>query len=148
MTLDIVAWVIVAFAVGGVIFRPFRWPEYIWAIAGAVLVTLIGVVPIGAALGAAARGTDVYLFLIGMMLLSEIAREEGLFDYLARHAVQWSRGSKTRLFLIVDAVGTIVTAFLSNDATAVVLTPAVAAATRTAKVRCTLVAGHVAYESA
>lgn len=134
MTLNIVAWVIVGLAVGGVIVRPFRWPEYIWAVAGAVLVTLIGVVPIGAAFGAAARGTDVYLFLIGMMLLSEIAREEGLFDYLARHAVQWSRGSKTRLFLIVYAVGTIVTAFLSNDATAVVLTPAVAAATRTAKV--------------
>ena len=31
-------------------------------------------------------------------------------------------------------VGTLVTIFLSNDATAVVLTPAVAAATRTAKV--------------
>jgi arsenical pump membrane protein len=134
MTLNIIAWVIVALAVAGVIVRPFRWPEYIWAIAGAVLVTLIGVVPFSGALAAAARGTDVYLFLIGMMLLSEIAREEGLFDYLARHAVQWSRGSKTRLFLIIYVVGTVVTAFLSNDATAVVLTPAVAAATRTAKV--------------
>src|SRR3569623_309532 len=134
MTLNIVAWVIVVIAGGGVIVRPVRWPEYIWAIAGALLVTLIGVVPFGAALGAAARGTDVYLFLIGMMLLSEIAREEGLSDYLARHAVQWSHGSKTRLFLIVYVVGTVVTAFLSNDATAVVLTPAVAAATRTAKV--------------
>src|SRR3569623_726716 len=134
MTLNIVAWVIVVIAGGGVIVRPFRWPEYIWAIAGALLVTLIGVMPFGAALGAAARGTDVYLFLIGMMLLSEIARQEGLFDYLARHAVQWSRGSRTRLFLIVYVVGTVVTAFLSYDATDVVLTPAVAAATRTAKV--------------
>src|SRR3569833_1154623 len=134
MTLNIIAWAIVALAVAGVSVRPFRWPEHIWAIAGAGLVTLIGVVPIGAALGAAARGTDVYLFLVGMMLLSEIAREEGLFDYLARHAVQWSRGSKTRLFLIIYVVGTVVTASLSNDATAVVLTPAVAAATRTAKV--------------
>ena len=134
MILNLVAWRVVTLAVAGVIVRPFRWPEYIWAIAGAVIVIVIGAVPFAAALGAIARGTDVYLFLVGMMLLSEVAREEGLFDYLARHAVQWSRGSKTRLFLIVYAVGTIVTAFLSNDATAVVLTPAVAAATRAAKV--------------
>ena len=134
MILNFVAWPVVTLAVAGVIIRPFRWPEYIWAIAGAFIVVAIGAVPFAAALGAVARGTDVYLFLVGMMLLSEVAREEGLFDYLARHAVQWSRGSKTRLFLIVYAVGTIVTAFLSNDATAVVLTPAVAAATRAAKV--------------
>jgi arsenical pump membrane protein len=38
------------------------------------------------------------------------------------------------LFLIVYVVGTIVTVLLSNDATAVVLTPAVYAATRAAKV--------------
>ena len=134
MTLSILAWVVVAVSVGGVIIRPFHWPEFVWAIAGAVIVTLIGAVPSSAAFAAAARGTDVYLFLIGMMLLSEVARAEGLFDYLARHAVQWSAGSRTRLFVIVYAVGTIVTVFLSNDATAVVLTPAVAAATRTAKV--------------
>jgi arsenical pump membrane protein len=134
MTPAVATWVIIALAVFGVIVRPFRWPEYVWAVAGAVLVVLTGAVPLDAAFGAAAKGTDVYLFLIGMMLLSEVAREAGLFDYLAAHAVRWSRGSQPRLFAIVYAVGTIVTVFLSNDATAVVLTPAVAAATRTAKV--------------
>jgi arsenical pump membrane protein len=42
--------------------------------------------------------------------------------------------SATRLFAIAYAVGTLVTGFPSNDATAVVLTPAVYAATRAAKV--------------
>jgi arsenical pump membrane protein len=134
MIFSIVTWLIAAIAVFGVITRPFRWPEYIWAIAGAVLVVAIGAVPIPAALGAIGKGTDVYLFLIGMMLLSEVAREEGLFDYLARLAVRFANGSRNRLFLIVYVVGTLVTVFLSNDATAVVLTPAVAAATRTARV--------------
>lgn len=134
MTLNVVAWLVLAAAIAGVILRPFRWPEWVWAVAGALIVVVIGVVPFDAALGAAGRGVDVYLFLIGMMLLSEVAREEGLFDWLARHAVRWSRGSRARLFLIVYAVGTVVTVFLSNDATAVVLTPAVAAATRAAKV--------------
>ena len=78
MTPHIVTWVISALAVFGVIVRPFRWPEYVWAIAGALLLVLIGAVPFTAALGAAAKGADVYLFLIGMMLLSEVAREAGL----------------------------------------------------------------------
>lgn len=134
MTLSLIAWLVTALAIAGVIVRPFGWPEYIWAIAGAVLVIVLSAVPPDAALGAVVKGTDVYLFLIGMMLLSEVAREEGLFDYLATLAVRSSGGSKARLFAIVYAVGTIVTVFLSNDATAVVLTPAVAAATRTAKV--------------
>jgi arsenical pump membrane protein len=63
-----------------------------------------------------------------------VARKEGLFDWLAAQAVQLSNGSAKRLFLIVYVVSTIVTVFLSNDATAVVLTPAVYAATRAAKV--------------
>jgi arsenical pump membrane protein len=57
-----------------------------------------------------------------------------LFDWLAAQAVRHAKGSAQRLFLIVYVVGTIVTALLSNDATAVVLTPAVYAATRAAKV--------------
>ena len=132
---DTATWAIAALAIFGVIARPWRLPEFIWAVAGALVVVLIGAVPLGAAGAAIARGTDVYLFLIGMMLLSELARQEGLFDYLARHAVQWSRGSQPRLFAIVYGVGTLVTVFLSNDATAVVLTPAVAAAARAARVK-------------
>jgi arsenical pump membrane protein len=95
---------------------------------------LLNLLPWPDALAAAAKGTDVYFFLVGMMLLAGVARKEGLFDWLAAQAVQYSRGSAKRLFLIVYAVGTTVTVFLSNDATAVVLTPAVYAATRAAKV--------------
>jgi arsenical pump membrane protein len=101
--------------------------------AGAALLVLFGLMPLPAALAAMAKGDDVYLFLIGMMLLSETARREGLFDWIAGHAVQAAAGSTPRLYALVFAVGTIVTIFLSNDATAVVLTPAVYAAARRAK---------------
>ena len=70
-----------------------------------------------------------------MMLLAETARREGLFDWLAAVAAKCAAGSPQRVFLLVFGVGTIVTAFLSNDVTAVVLTPAVAAAVKTAKNR-------------
>jgi arsenical pump membrane protein len=87
------------------------------------------------ALAAVRRGTDVYLFLTGMMMLAELARREGFFDWVAVKAVEAAKGSPARLFAIVYAVGTMVTIFLSNDATAVVLTPAVLAALKKARAR-------------
>ena len=54
--------------------------------------------PAADALAGVPKGTDVYLFLIGMMLLAELAREEGLFDWLAAGAARLARGSATRLF--------------------------------------------------
>ena len=126
-------WAICAAATAGVIARPFRWPEAIWAVAGAILLLVCGLMPANAALGAAAKGMDVYLFLIGMMLLSETARQEGLFDWFAATAAIHAKGSTTRLFALVYIAGIVTTTFLSNDATAVVLTPAVYAAARKAK---------------
>ena len=114
--------------------RPLRIPEYVWALAGTVVLVAFGFLPWRNAVAAAAKGIDVYLFLIGMMLLAEVARQEGLFDWLAALAVRHARSSARRLFLIIYSVGTIVTVFLSNDATAVVLTPAVYSAATAARV--------------
>jgi Na+/H+ antiporter NhaD/arsenite permease-like protein len=47
--------------------------------------------------------------------------------------VRASKGSRARLFALIYGVGVAVTIFLSNDATAVVLTPAVLAAVRAAE---------------
>src|ERR1700746_2399345 len=128
----VLAFTIILAATFGVITRPFRLPEAIWAVAGAALLVALRLLPVGDALAGMRKGVDVYLFLTGMMLIAELARREGFFDWLAALAVGHARGSPQRLFLLVYAVGTLVTAFLSNDATAIVLTPAVYAATRAA----------------
>src|SRR5580698_2049854 len=134
MSQAIVIWIISVAAIAGVIFRPFRVPEAIWAVAGALLLVILRTILPRDALSGVAKGTDVYLFLLGMMLLAEVAREEKLFDWLAVQAVRHARGSPKRLFGLIYLVGIAVTVLLSNDATAVVLTPAVAAAVKTAKV--------------
>lgn len=126
-------WVVAALTTCGVILRPWRVPEYMWAVGGALVLVGFGLIPVNAALGAIAKGGDVYLFLIGMMVLAELARQEGLFDWLAMYAAQHANGSGQRLFDLVFLVGTLVTIFLSNDATAVVLTPAVYAAAKAAR---------------
>ena len=127
-------WLISIISIGGVILRPFKIQEAVWAVGGAILLVMTQLISPGEAWSGIDKGTDVYLFLFGMMLLAEVAREERLFDWLATKATGLARGSAKRLFLLTYLVGIIVTAFLSNDATAVVLTPAVAAAVRTAKV--------------
>ncbi len=119
-------------ATGGVIIRPFNLPEAVWAVAGAVLLVALGLLPVGEAWSGVLKGTDVYLFLAGMMLLADLARQEGLFDWLATFSVRHARGSGRRLFSLIYGVGVLVTVFLSNDATAVVLTPAVYAAAKAA----------------
>ena len=130
----LLTWTIVALATAGVILRPGGWAEAIWAVGGALLLVLSGLLPAGSALEAVGRGWDVYLFLIGMMLLSELGRQFGVFDWLADWTLSRARGSASRLFLDLYLLGTIVTIFLSNDATAVVLTPAVLTVTRKARV--------------
>jgi arsenical pump membrane protein len=128
-------WTIAALTTAAVLVRPFGLPEAVWAVIGGGLLVVLGLLPASDGLHAIGKGTDVYLFLIGMMLLSEVARREGLFDWVATFAVNHARGSPRRLFLLVYAVGVVVTTFLSNDATAVVLTPAVFAATRKANTK-------------
>jgi arsenical pump membrane protein len=129
----IAIWGIASLATAGVILRPFRIHEAVWALGGACVLVVFGLLSFSAALAGIGNGVDVYLFLIGMLLLAEVARATGLFDWLASQAAAHACGSPTRLFGLVYGVGILVTAFLSNDATAVVLTPAVAAVCRSAK---------------
>jgi arsenical pump membrane protein len=116
-----------------VITRPVQWPEAVWAVAGAAILVGAGLLRAIDAWHGVLKGLDVYLFLVGMMALAEVARREGLFDWLASHAARAARGSAPKLFALIYGVGIVVTVFLSNDATAVVLTPAVYAAAKAAK---------------
>jgi arsenical pump membrane protein len=131
----VVTWIIAAIAVTGVIIRPFNIMEAIWPVGAVAVLLLFGLIKPDVALAGVAKGTDVYLFLTGMMLLAEVARKEGLFDWLAAFATTHAKGSPERLLLLTYIVGAAVTVFLSNDATAVVLTPAVAAAVKAANVK-------------
>ncbi len=135
MTEAAITWSIAGLTALGVVARPFRWPEAVWAVLGAALLLAFQLIGPADVWAGVSKGFDVYLFLIGMMLLSELARREGLFDWVAAIATSHAKGSPRRLFLLVYVVGVVVTVFLSNDATAVVLTPAVYAACRAARVK-------------
>ena len=100
---DLAAWGIAGLAIAGVIARPFRLPEAIWAVASAIALVAFGLLPWMDAFSGVRKGLDVYLFLAGMMLIAEVARQEGVFDWLAALAVEYARGSPRRLFALVYA---------------------------------------------
>lgn len=128
-------WTICLASILCMLLRPWRVAEVYWACGGGLLLVLTGLIPAQQAIHAVYEGLDVYLFLTGMMVLAEMAREEKVFDWAAGVAAGHAKGSPQRLFLLVYLVGVVVTALLSNDATAVVLTPAVLAVARRARVK-------------
>jgi len=120
-------WIVTAATIAGILIRPWRFPEWVFAVAGAALLVALQGISVSDAFAALLRGANVYAFLLGIVLLAEIARSERLFDYLAVYALRAARGSRKRLFGLIYGVGIVVTALLSNDTTVVVLTPAVLA---------------------
>lgn len=109
----------------GVVLRPFGRGEAWWTTAGALVVLGIGAVSPGAAWHALAAQYNVFLFLFGLMAIAGLADGAGFFDLAGAAAVALARGSGRMLLLCVFGVGALVTAFLSNDATALILTPVV-----------------------
>ena len=97
-----------------------------WAALGGALTLLLGgyVGPFEAA-GVRVSEWNAYGFFLGLMTIAALADQAGVFDLLATLAARWAGGSAFRLYLGVFALGVITTMFLSNDATALILTPVV-----------------------
>jgi len=110
--------------VAGMIARPWRSPEWVWAVAGALAEVAAGAVAGPAAWSATLGGADVYAFLVGVLMLAEAARSQGVFAWLAGRAEALAGDSRFRLLALVYGAGVLVTATLSNDTAIIVLTPA------------------------
>jgi len=109
----------------GIMTRPFRWNEAIIAMVGAAVLLLLGLITPGDAFLTLFRDWNTFLFFLGMMGLSALAEAAGLFDWLAVQAARLAGQSAARLFLNVFLLGTLISMVLSNDATALILTPIV-----------------------
>ena len=105
--------------------RPYRIPEAFAAAVGAAAMMATGIVGPADAVRVLGRQLNVYGFFLGLMTISAIADQAGIFTALAGGAGRWARGSARRLLLATFAIGTVITTYLSNDATALILTPAV-----------------------
>ena len=132
---QLVITLIIGISIVLMLIRPRNIPEVYWISGGVLLLLAFRLISLSLTGRALVKALDVCLFLIGMMLLSELAREHGVFDWLSSIAIRRADGSCRKLFALVYGIGTIVTVLLSNDATAVVLTPAILTAVRKARVQ-------------
>lgn len=109
----------------GIMTRPLKSNEAMIALGGAILLLIIGLItPISAAL-TLLSDWNIFLFFLGMMALAALAENAGLFDWLAALAAQLANGSARRLLLNTFLLGCLISMLLSNDATALILTPIV-----------------------
>ncbi|MGH7764513.1 MAG: ArsB/NhaD family transporter [Candidatus Dormibacteraceae bacterium] len=108
-----------------IVIRPWRLSEAWTAGAGAILMVVTGTLTLPAAASAVFSEWNLLLFFLGLMLTAAVADMAGFFDWAAALAVAVAKGSGRRLLLSVFGVGALITTFLSNDATAVILTPVV-----------------------
>jgi Na+/H+ antiporter NhaD/arsenite permease-like protein len=104
------------------------------ALAGAVAMVALGVVPAREVVGAgtaAAVDWDTLLLLLGMLVLSTALLEDGSMDGLAARLLARARTPRA-LLAAVCVASAVLSAFLVNDTVCLVLTPLVLAAVRRA----------------
>jgi arsenical pump membrane protein len=107
----------------GIMVRPWRVNEAMVALAGAALLLILGLINPGNAISTLLNDWNTFFFFLGMMSLSALVEVAGLFDWLAVQAARLAGNSARRLFLNTFVLGCLISMILSNDATALILTP-------------------------
>lgn len=108
-----------------VLVKPRGLDEGVAALIGGAAMIVSGAVSPGDALQVLVSNWNVFLFFLGMLTTTALAEQAGVFAWLASWAARRSNGSKRRLFLNIFGLGVVVSTFLTNDATALILTPVV-----------------------
>ena len=120
MTMD--AWIAAAvFVVAYVLIAIDRWDRTLIALLGGMLMIVLGVVDQQEAF--AAIDLNVIFLLAGMMVIASVVAKTGFFELLAIRSVRLSHGHPMRLLIILAAVTALVSAFLDNVTTVVLMTP-------------------------
>ena len=91
------------------------------ALLGASLVILLKLVDQHAAF--AAVDFNVIFLLAGMMIIANVMAKTGIFQWIAVEAVRRTQGRPYRLLVVTSVITAVVSAFLDNVTTVVLLTP-------------------------
>jgi Na+/H+ antiporter NhaD/arsenite permease-like protein len=110
---------VVAYAL--IAFEPFD--RTLIALAAALVVIVLGVIDQHEAF--AAIDLNVIFLLAGMMVIAGILAKTGLFDWIAVRSLRLSKGRPVALLLILSTVTALLSAFLDNVTTVVLIVPVI-----------------------
>ena len=108
-----------------VLLRPKQLSEAWFTVLGGACMLGFGLETPREAIGIVSEGKDALLFLVGLLLLADLMRASGFFEWAAIHAARSAKGDCQALFRNVFILGAGVTVLMSLDTTAVMLTPVV-----------------------
>jgi len=114
--------------------RPRRWNEAWWTMLAAAVMLALGLVTPREAIGTILAGKNTLLFLLSLLALSLLVGKSGFFDWAAIRCALVAKGDGHSLYRNAFVAGAIVTAILSLDTTAVMLTPVMLALVKRLKV--------------
>ena len=98
-----------------------RWDRTLVALIGGLLMVVLGILDQHEAF--AAIDLNVIFLLVGMMVIASILSRTGFFEWLAVRSVMLSDGHPIRLLLILATITALLSAFLDNVTTVVLMTP-------------------------
>ena len=105
--------------------RPKPLNEATAALLGAILMLATTIVSPSQAYDVLKTTANILLFFLGLMVVCAVADRAGFFEWSAFKAVKLGNGKGRRLLFVLFGLGTVITTFFSNDATALILTPIV-----------------------
>ena len=114
--------------------RPRRWNEAWWTMLAAAVMLALGLVTPREAIGTMIAGKNTLLFLLSLLALSLLVGKSGFFDWAAIRCALVAKGDGHSLYRNAFVAGAIITAILSLDTTAVMLTPVLLALVKRLKV--------------
>ena len=102
---------------------PARVPDWAAAMGGGLAMIVVGALSPAGAVEQLLAAWNIFLFFLGLSISAAVADRAGLFRAAAVAAANMAGHSQRRLLIGLFVVGAAVTAILSNDATALLLTP-------------------------
>lgn len=126
LTTDVTFWVATAiFVVSYAIIVSERIHKTVVAVFGAALMLILKILDQHEAFHVEELGVDwnVIFLLISMMIIINLMRPTGVFEYIAIKSAKWGRGEPLRIMVIFAMVTAILSAFLDNVTTVLLITP-------------------------